>query len=880
MNYIKKLSLFTLCLFFSNYAFSVTINQKTWSAAINNKDSVAQYQLAWAYNPLDKNDDFECLPHQFYLISNNKKLAGCHDKSADKYIEFLTKSAKNLYPLAQKDLGIAYIEGKLVAKDIKQGLYWLQKAASPISPKATFSVGEGTLWLNKTGRKHGVGEAQYILGTLYNDGVDVKADYNKAIMYYEMASKSYDWRSDGTAQYQLYQLYKNKINDPKKELYWLEQAATRIKYNKAFDIPMKLVEYFLSGGQIDGSKSEQPNYLWASKWLVQFIHYEEINKENRQKMLLQLAWHYLNGLGIKKDLQAAAKYYHLGMTINPYVDIPPSNKQMLQNQFLLNVIQPLYENKLDLVQFYYSEHMEQQHPNKIKMKKDKINNKNQSYADKASNIMNAIFADNLKDEEKFYIQLDQEMRNQYYYLDDSNFSRLLTLMQNRGMAYGFYREADNIKYHSIDELIALYQSALKLEPTNPAILYRFGTLYDFIINDVNTAISYYKQAADLGYTLANYRLGVLYYLGKGVPQNYHEAWQYLNLAAQQQYKPAQNFLIAINKSHPEFNWLTTQYIDHPQNYYSPTVIVDGEDWLKQQYQTNPTSKIIYHFTKHNVTYNNPFRTDESCKAAIELATDGDTAVQQDFITQLIGNNLTCIIKQQELMFSWIDNSHSNDQQKQFLKAKYYQLTKQEKQYRKQLNYLANNQNEYAIINLLNYTRLYYDARDSNYLSQLKKLLKSGNTDAVELLMRYYGHLELDSSLDSKRRFQATYQYTKARLLKNDLIGFISDGLWGVLKDQEYVYANSSMLSSADIYKIWFELADMHEQGVDIPQNNVFAYVWYSLLAEHHQDQAANKVQELKAQLTTEQLTEATNKLAQYSKSYQFLPLIRNPLDQK
>ena len=94
-----------------------------------------------------------------------------------------------------------------------------------------------------------------------------------------------------------------------------------------------------------------------------------------------------------------------------------------------------------------------------------------------------------------------------------------------------------------------------------------------------------------------------------------------------------------------------------------------------------------------------------------------------------------------------------------------------------------------------------------------------------------------------------------------------------LYQRDYYYpVNSDKLSSSEVYKIWFELANMHEQGIEVPKNNSLAYVWYSLLSEHQQPQAAEKAEELKQQLTAEQLTQANNRLEQYSKLYRFIPV--------
>ncbi|MWN32196.1 MULTISPECIES: SEL1-like repeat protein [unclassified Gilliamella] len=566
----------------SNQVFANTINQKIWSLAINKNDNVAQYIVAQAYNPLVENDDWDCLPHQFYLELKNKKLAGCQDKSADKYIEFLTKSAKNLYPLSQTALGIAYVKGKLVNKDIKKGIFWLEKAASPIPDKAKFSVGEGTLWLNEQGRKYGVGQAQYVLATLYDEGVDVKSDYAKAVKYYEMASKSYDFGFYGYAQYQLFNIYKNKLNNPQKAIYWLEQALYKLEkniylkkneniINAVSNATDQIIEYFLNGGQIDGSKSELPNYELAAKYLGQFVENYEIKNKIRKKMALKLAWLYLNGLGIEKNPEQAAKYYHLGVINSETIKKDKNNDQSLEQQFLFDVIEPIYESST----FTQSEIYHLINSTDKNNKENITNAYSQFYITNASKIVEKVFGENRKDEERFYTKLVDEI--QYVGIESyqtyNSATPILALAQKRGIAYGYYREAQNINGKTPEQLLDLYQSALTLEPENPKIIYGLGTLYDFIIKDSKTAITHYQKAANLGYRLANYRLGVIYYLGKGVKQNYQEAWRYLNLAAEQGYLPAQNFVMTVDKSHPDLKWLTTQYVNHRKNYRSPTVEV-------------------------------------------------------------------------------------------------------------------------------------------------------------------------------------------------------------------------------------------------------------------------------------------------------------------
>ncbi|MWN32815.1 MULTISPECIES: tetratricopeptide repeat protein [unclassified Gilliamella] len=847
MNNKKILFLLTMFWAFPCCTFASVIYQEDWYLAFKRKDSVAQYQIAQAYNPLIKKDSFYCRSDQLYFKHSKKELSGCRDKSADKYIELLTKSAENLYPIAQADLGVAYIKGELVSKDIKKGLYWLERAASPISDKAKFRIIEGTFWLAQPdGKEFGVGEAHYWLGLLYHEGTEVKADYAKAIKHYKIASQSTDWGDYNLAQYQLYKLYQDKLNDPKKSLYWLEKTANNIsKYadKQTLETSTQMVNYFLDGGQPDGSKLNTPNYLWAAKWLLKIVEQSDIPEKLKQKAAFQLGWFYLNGLGVEKDMGEAVKYYHLGieqgdlthhqMDLTKYRYVTSSTDMPLQDQFLHQFIIPFYINKFDSAE--------------------------------AQKVINVVFADNPKDKEVFYEKLIEnqvetfQVDNYFFLREFKSIPLLLELAQQQEMAYGFYRDARNIEGKTTNELIDLYQSALKIEPNNPTVLYQFGTLYDFIIEDEKTAITYYQQAAELGNSKANYRLGVIYYLGKGVEQSYHNAWQYLDLAAKQGYQPAQDFLITIDKSHPEFDWLTTQYLNHQQIYHSPTVMVDGMDWLQTQSEVEQNDKAIYHHVRHD-TNGNGLETYQSCKAALSLAANGDTFAQDELLSQMNNraDSFICTPKK-ELLFSWIDSSDKNDKKKAFLKAQYYKLSEQYKQFDTMLKAQIADNNPYAIFEL---AKKQVNLPNNTVLPYIKTLLKSGNPAAARLLAFY---------CENKNKSE----YIKSVLLQNDLMQYYSDPEFSEYyqKNRFSEYFDENLkLSSSDIYKIWFELAQMHEQGIEIPKNNILALVWYRLLVEYNQTQAIKKVEQITAQLTEEQQLEVNNIFNDYRKLYRFLPL--------
>lgn len=65
---------------------------------------------------------------------------------------------------------------------------------------------------------------------------------------------------------------------------------------------------------------------------------------------------------------------------------------------------------------------------------------------------------------------------------------------------------------------------------------------------------------------------------------------------------------------------------------------------------------------------------------------------------------------------------------------------------------------------------------------------------------------------------------------------------------------------------------MHETGIEVPKNNIFALVWYRLLVENNQTQAENKVEQIIAQLTAEQLFEANKIFEKYRDIFCFFPL--------
>lgn len=102
--------------------------------------------------------------------------------------------------VAQRDLGLRYMDGDGVPADPKQAAYWLEKAAAQGEKWGRLYLGEcyekgygvarniaRALELYEQAGKQGAGEACYRLGNMYKEGRNVEQSYAKAVEWYELA---------------------------------------------------------------------------------------------------------------------------------------------------------------------------------------------------------------------------------------------------------------------------------------------------------------------------------------------------------------------------------------------------------------------------------------------------------------------------------------------------------------------------------------------------------------------------------------------------------------------------------------------------------------------------------------------------------------------
>jgi TPR repeat protein len=85
------------------------------------------------------------------------------EKWTQGYIEIADSTE---YPLADCQVGYAYLEGIGIKKDLEKGLFYTRRAAD-----------------------HGDRDAQYNLGCLYEEGTVTEKDLGKAIYWFDQAAK-------------------------------------------------------------------------------------------------------------------------------------------------------------------------------------------------------------------------------------------------------------------------------------------------------------------------------------------------------------------------------------------------------------------------------------------------------------------------------------------------------------------------------------------------------------------------------------------------------------------------------------------------------------------------------------------------------------------
>ena len=91
-------------------------------------------------------------------------------------------------------------------------------------------------------------------------------------------------------------------------------------------------------------------------------------------------------------------------------------------------------------------------------------------------------------------------------------------------------------YNKGDYATALKEWTPLADLGNVKAQYNLGLMYDMgkgVLQDYKEAVRWYQLAAEQGYSSAQHNLGLLYFNGRGVPQDHQEAVKWITLSADQ-----------------------------------------------------------------------------------------------------------------------------------------------------------------------------------------------------------------------------------------------------------------------------------------------------------------------------------------------------------
>ena len=87
------------------------------------------------------------------------------------------------------------------------------------------------------------------------------------------------------------------------------------------------------------------------------------------------------------------------------------------------------------------------------------------------------------------------------------------------------------------------QQAVRDHPNEPRFAYQLGSVFGAMGSDEE--IQWYLKAGEKGYRPAQYRIGLLYWLGTGVEKDVKEAVRWMRMSAEQGFVPASSHLSTI-----------------------------------------------------------------------------------------------------------------------------------------------------------------------------------------------------------------------------------------------------------------------------------------------------------------------------------------------
>jgi hypothetical protein len=177
-----------------------------------------------------------------------------------------TPMAENGDANAQANLGILYLRGLGVSKDIQQAMQLFQTAAAK-----------------------GNGQAEFQLGLMFAKGVGVQQDYSEAMRWYEMAAD----QGDAVAGYGIGRLFEEGFGVPQND------HIAAVWYRRAAEKGIAPAQFNLSQMITKGKGGEKKNDAEAFAWC------RKAADQGYGKAAATLANMYARGEGVEVDAEQA-----------------------------------------------------------------------------------------------------------------------------------------------------------------------------------------------------------------------------------------------------------------------------------------------------------------------------------------------------------------------------------------------------------------------------------------------------------------------------------------------------------------------------------------------------------------------------------------------
>ncbi len=128
------------------------------------------------------------------------------------------------------------------------------------------------------------------------------------------------------------------------------------------------------------------------------------------------------------------------------------------------------------------------------------------------------------------------------------------ISQDKSKAEEYFKKVVVSKGNVQDKAESYYMLGIIYSESSPdySNYYKFGTLHGvFSTQDYSQAVEYFQKAADMGYAMAYFKLGGLYYYGwKGLPANPKKAEECYDKACDMGIEEACKIAEDIRRSNP------------------------------------------------------------------------------------------------------------------------------------------------------------------------------------------------------------------------------------------------------------------------------------------------------------------------------------------